>query len=476
MEQKLSKDQRSYIQKAIDFSPDKLLTIPVFIEVTGYEINKMFFDRFWTPLYTQKWLYLDGSVFEWLGYSTKSIRQSRDKFISHILEPNFEEGEDYLILDNSEFKNRYYDEEDELKEKLEDNPNIKWHKQKKHIMISVDAFKDCCMSLHTKKAKDIKKYYKYLEKLLFIYVIYGSDYAQLEAERSQKLLEEEKTKVKKAKRTIKKKKSEIEEKEKKLEEMSETIEEKDKQLEEEKKCAIHAKEMLKEMKHLESNEYIYVATNKQYASQNTFKIGKAVNCDGRLSSYNTGRTDDDEMKYVHTERVYSAKEVEALLKSLLKPFTMYSRKEMIMLHFDNLQEIIKIVCNATGLAVEKVNAMIDNHMDICSKNPMVFATFEEDEKNNNLNINIINIGSGITREQIERAIEVFISQKLKMEFSIERDKDREDLQIIQAKKTEIKNIVGKLFFGGKSTNVPRIELWKDLLIEIAKMIKCLNIR
>jgi hypothetical protein len=172
----IPKCYEKYVNKAITCST-KLLTMREFIEKTEFNIHPETFDILFTNINDEGIpIYIDASILEWMGYSTKQ------KLTKHI-ERNFEEDIDYKILKN----NAYADFLEEEKEKIvatqytnlpEPSTNSSANTIK-HLIVMPDAFRLLCMMINTDKGKYIKKYYTVLEKLIKAYFIYQCSFKEL---------------------------------------------------------------------------------------------------------------------------------------------------------------------------------------------------------------------------------------------------------------------------------------------------------
>jgi phage anti-repressor protein len=105
-------------------------------------------------------------TFKYIGYYDIDINSSKRAYII-ILKDNFEEENDFKLLNNKEF----IDISKCIIMHLE-NIEINNHNKTKHLIISPDCFKQSLMLLKTKKSKDIRSYYIELEKIFKFYLQY----------------------------------------------------------------------------------------------------------------------------------------------------------------------------------------------------------------------------------------------------------------------------------------------------------------
>ena len=78
----------------------KLLTVKELLTTVNYNVNNIYIDRFWDSIKDDKWIYLDNELILWLEY--KDIKRGKDSIVK-LLKRNFQENNDYKILNNNEF-------------------------------------------------------------------------------------------------------------------------------------------------------------------------------------------------------------------------------------------------------------------------------------------------------------------------------------------------------------------------------------
>jgi hypothetical protein len=261
-----------------------------------------------------------------------------------MLASNFKEGKDYKIYNNEEFKTIYHNENSSFLEDIEPNPKIKWHTQVKHIIISPDAFIRVCNTIRNIRASD---FFAKLKNLINLYEEYKNIFQTTQL---QNQIEEEKK----------------------------IVEEKEILLREEQKKIGRIKSLYKDFENMEKNEYIYIATSRHYAERNIFKVGRTLNLKTRLPVYNSGRVDEDKMKFVYCIKCYDAKTAEQGIKTILRFCRIKKREEMYLLHFNHLKNIIEIYCLYINEMAERSNWLNDNKIDIyLNEQPIPFDDFDE---------------------------------------------------------------------------------------------------
>ena len=137
-----------------------LLTVKELLNCFNYVYNTLFLDKFWNNIKDDIWLYIDDNMLKYIGYNCNDSRDDKKKYLN-ILKENFEEYNDFKLLNSCDFKKVY----DDFKVLIE-NKEYNGHNKVKHLIVSPDCFKQSLMLLRTNKAKEIKKYYIELEKVL----------------------------------------------------------------------------------------------------------------------------------------------------------------------------------------------------------------------------------------------------------------------------------------------------------------------
>jgi hypothetical protein len=166
-----------------------LLTVKELLNCFNYEYNTLFLDKFWNNIKEDIWIYIDDNMLKYIGYNCNDNRNDKKKYLI-ILKENFEENNDYKLLNSCDFKKVY-----EYFKVLIENNEYNEHNKVKHLIVSPDCFKQSLMLLRTEKAKEIKKYYIELEKVFKLYLEYQNEYRKLELENNKKELENKNTEL-----------------------------------------------------------------------------------------------------------------------------------------------------------------------------------------------------------------------------------------------------------------------------------------
>ena len=105
-------------------------------------------------------------------------------------------------------------------------------------------------------------------------------------------------------------------------------------------------------------EVIYIATCDSYAKRNRFKIGGVQSSEKlqqRLSTYNTRSANGDMFYYSDIFIVADYHHAESRVKDLIGRFVDKKGKEFYQLHYTELREIVKYICERYTEEVEKIN-------------------------------------------------------------------------------------------------------------------------
>lgn len=124
-------------------------------------------------------------------------------------------------------------------------------------------------------------------------------------------------------------------------------------------------------------QIFYVATTHAYARQNRFKIGgvkSSRDLAPRLSSYNSGRAQNDLMFFVARHEVHSYRAIERRLLSLLDAFRdrLHKNAEMVHIHYEALASAIEFVFRHENEALEWMDARREKFaIDAACREPAV---------------------------------------------------------------------------------------------------------
>lgn len=114
---------------------DIKLDITDFLTEIGYNIDKIYIDKFWDSIESNKWLYIDNNMLAWMGYNCTDIKDNKKTYIK-LLHENFNEDIDYKLINNKEFKENSLGTLVSL-----ENNDINMHNKTKHLIVSPRCFK-----------------------------------------------------------------------------------------------------------------------------------------------------------------------------------------------------------------------------------------------------------------------------------------------------------------------------------------------
>jgi hypothetical protein len=329
---------------------EELLSVKELLNKLEYNYNELYVDKFWDNIENDKWIYIDSEMLKYIGYSEVDINASKRCYLN-ILKDNFDELIDYKLLNNKEFINNAKCELTHL-----GNNEMNGHNKTKHLLVSPNCFRQTLMLIKTTKAKEIRKYYVELETIFKFYLQYQSKYQEL------KLTNE---------------------------------------LQEEKKKNTNLTNNAIDYNQLLKKEYLYIATNSRYASQNNFKIGKTNDLKQRLSQYNTSHNKHEKYYYVFvSDPTYYAKSIEYIIKHILTKFKNSDTNEIYVIHYDFLEKIVKNICDNYNASIDYYNKCIKEEMNNMNKEPIIPK-------------NVYNVNDDIT-EEVEEII--FNDQKVVIEY------------------------------------------------------------
>lgn len=300
---------------------ERLLTVKELLNVVHYDFNELYVDKFWDNIENDKWIYIGDHMLEWTGYQSEGEYNPKKWYVNLIIR-HFTEKQDYVYLNASDAKQFY--SHSPLPIDLPSDFNN--HNKAKHLIVAPDCFKESLMLIETAKAKEIRKYYIQLEKIFKFYIQYQAKYQELKSLVTSK------------------------------------------QLEEEKRKNTNLTNNAIDYNQLQKREYLYIATNARYASQNNFKLGKTLDLKQRLSAYNTSHNKHEPYYYTFvSEPTYNAKSIEYTIKHILTKFRNSDTNELYVVHYDFLEKIVKRICKNYNDSIDYYNECIQGEMENMSK-------------------------------------------------------------------------------------------------------------
>ena len=309
---------------------------------------------------------------------------------------------------------------------------------KKVYMLTPEAFKTCLLRARRYPNQKVdpqvySKYYLLLEKTYKLYTDYEKQLL------SKQLEQKDQT---------------IIQKEQQLEQKDQIIVQKDQELEEQKIYTLRLNEMLIDSSNLLKTQVVYIATSTSYANQNRFKVGGVESLDklaSRLSTYNTGSANGDLFYYAEWFLVHNYKEIEDRLKDLLGRFRDQKPKEIYIMHYHNLFNILEYLVEHYNDEVDLVNSHIVKYIDsLDRKNTIPFVPKEKCLKS----VKIKTVGQPTVK--IEASSDLELMQKLEDHF---KNIDK-----------QVTSVTFKSIFDALNIKKDRLQLYAKLL-EIGNKIR-----
>jgi hypothetical protein len=348
---------------------------------------------FWQPVFNKGWIYLSPTMItEEMGY----------KQVSHFYKDNlkhYKKNLDYKEIKKNDELVNYYN--NYVKLFAEDNSSAKKSNRgghnAKYYAITGRTYKKMLMKTRTEKGDSICEYYLKIEELAQFMKDYIHGLHQyIGIKREQELQIQ--------------------------------IESKTKEIDDQKLITKNIQNYILNTKPLDKNTTLYVVTTKKYAMENIFKPGSINGVEekqlkSRLSAYNTGRPDNDKFYYCYVKTCYASTDLDHQIKKHLQFCKYNKRKEMCVLHYDGLVEIIDFIEQNHSEGCEFVNDFIKNkNTAYMNKTPVVpppiiignsvkLITLIESVDNVESDrkvIDVSNMSEDERKEKIKEAINIFI--------------------------------------------------------------------
>jgi phage anti-repressor protein len=329
-------------------------------------------NMFWSSTFDNSGIYLYPKMITvFLGYSTVS------NFYNKVLYKKFKNPEDYKETDKQD--------------DLVTSQSLGSNKLRKFYIMNGQAFKRLLMMLRTAKGDQVRQYYYKVEQLAITMRHYLTELLN----KRQKETEDE--------------------------------------LNKEKMKNVNMKVFVDNINMCNKTEYIYIATTDSYAIQNRFKIGRASDLKKRLQTYNTGRALDDEYYYCYMFQCYDSKQLESRLTSALFKFREQKTKEMVVLNFNVLHDIVNFICKSYDKEIDKLNNIINNFAEIMEEIPSIPKKINITESKQLLIESITIDVETITEEQMEyyikMSLENYARDELKINLDFDLDKNNEEKKL-----------------------------------------------
>jgi len=322
---------------------------------------------------------------------------------------------------------------------------------KKVYMLTPEAFKTCLLRARRYPNQKVdptiySKYYLLLEKTYKLYTDYEKQLLSIQLEQKDQELEHQAHQLEQKDHQIKHQAHQIEH-------QAQTIEETSQKLEDQKRYVLHLNEMLIDSTKLPKTQVVYIATSRSFANQNRFKVGGVESLgklESRLCTYNSRSSIGDPFYYAEWFLVHKHSDIETRLGNLLGKFREKRNKEMYVLNYAKLLQILEYIVNHYNEETDEIN----DHLAelIASLDPKMVPVVPEVKCLKSIKIESV----GQPTVKIEANTDLEIVQKLKEYFT------RMDSQVT--------SVTFKSIFDALNIKRDRLQLYPKLL-EIREKIR-----
>ena len=146
-----------------------------------------------------------------------------------------------------------------------------------------------------------------------------------------------------------------------LEEEKQRAEEFRDQIKTNEKYTLVLKNLMIDDRQREKTQVVYISTSRNYANQNRFKVGgveSVAKLTPRLSAYNGRSASGDEWYFSDVFLVADYRQIETRLKDLIGTFRDKKGKEIYVLHYTNINYVVRYLCEHYNDEVDEVNSKL----------------------------------------------------------------------------------------------------------------------
>ncbi|AAG02915.1 MTG-like gene family protein [Betaentomopoxvirus amoorei] len=318
-------NENEYEKNLIKFLNDNtFVDIFTFITNNDYDFKLgSWFKDIWYPLFEEKDVLITNDILTFIYYFPEGSQPPPEMFKGYkknLIDSLNNYNIKFIEID---YKHEYVLTNKKLKNEIKFiTPNNIL--RKRWIILSVENFKLLIMRLNTKSAHYIREYYLFIEGLLYKYTKYINNYNNNVKNKELLKLKEENNNL--------------------------------------QRFNMNMKNFINNVKEKNKNGYIYIATSKRYASINNFKVGKTDNLSSRQSNFNSSHIDQDEFYICFYQKVYNMSKTENLIHDLLEDFRDKKRKEIFIIHYTYLLDIINLVIKNINEPYDYINNLIKNRL------------------------------------------------------------------------------------------------------------------
>jgi prophage antirepressor-like protein len=191
-----------------------------------------------------------------------------------------------------------------------------------------------------------------------------------------------------------------------------------------KKKQLNLTSFVENHKFLEKEQIFYLMTTKAYAENNRFEYGGVKNINelkNRLSGYNTGRAEGDLMYICKIIKCNSYKLIEERINNVAQRFKdkLGSRKEMVHMRYNRLEEVIDFICEHYNYEIDFINARCKEIFDETINNePIIPSAIDPKDLGDYMEVTVNQSGikktkkidiTGWSEDKINKALEEIIT-------------------------------------------------------------------
>jgi hypothetical protein len=338
-------------------------------EIVGFtEDEQKMLKIFWEPAFNKSWIVLNKELIKDYFCKNDNSKHTINNFYKRVLF-KYEENIDYKEITYNEYLSTYKNNRSSNLKTSKGGQNARYYK------VSGECFKMIGMN----RNKEIRKYYIKVEEL----ASFMKDYI-LELSKRQ-----------------------IAEQEKKLN---------------------HANSVNKELLTFKlmkgKNETLYVMSNKNYASQGLFKVGKTINkASKRASDLNTANPVGEDITVLYEIKTHDSAALEKRCHSIFQNLRPTNKREYFLCVYDRLIQLLNIIADNMDKEINEVNDLVniiynksDNKwttgLDMNIFEPKVLSiTISQGTESKTETINITNMTDVEKLELAKKVIEMFIQDK-----------------------------------------------------------------
>ncbi len=379
----LADDQQQYVDRALALRPPQdlkltIMLITEFINETGFNISKLYIDRFWASVHSRQMIYIDDELLRWMGYIAMHARDRKAHFLNMLRE----QGIDYVECNSAEYEERFVRDRSRTTV-YPPVPTGRGLGKLKHILLDADSFKMAAMSVGNGHGKHVKEYYVTVEKLVTIYTQYQLQFDQVrrgieqqrlltlehESNSVKQELENSKSLIEVFHRELAARDQLLANKELELVDRERMLADRERELE---NTRVVNMDLLAYKLDLERNETVYIITSERYADQGLFKVGRSgsLNAKDRLNSLNTAHAPGDSLFIAAEFKTNNAKQLESRAHDLMKHHRVSGHREWFHLPYMMIHRVLDHLSSGLDGDQDIMNELTRSLHEISCINPL----------------------------------------------------------------------------------------------------------